>query len=256
MEAGNEAAAIDLAAARCTVTESDDVGATLTKPALKGQLFRVIGEWNETGVAVAIVAHENRQLAIGFQGTGTICYEQSVAFKERTECRRAGKVTRIVGVEFLPPVWRVNPRELKTATRRLRGIARILILVQIAGPAVEGQFLAHVTARAASGHGVKHAGRFVISEQVLDEIAAAVTGIAAVAIVTGPAEMIEAGKVRDRTGVNRCQWQFRVTNLLRSRGYERAFFLPCGKEWIDGVGSHGRHGVDPFMWCEFKWLLQ
>jgi len=52
MEAGNKAAAIDLATAGCPVAEADDVGAALAKASGKGELLGVIRERNEPGLAV------------------------------------------------------------------------------------------------------------------------------------------------------------------------------------------------------------
>ena len=43
-----------------------------------------------------------------------------------------------------------------------------------------------------------------IQQQILDEVAAAVAGPAAVAVLTGPVEMVEAGQVWDGTGVSWC----------------------------------------------------
>ena len=59
MQAGDKAAAVGFAAAGCPVAESDDVGAALAKASGKGQLLGVIGERNESGLTVAIVAHED-----------------------------------------------------------------------------------------------------------------------------------------------------------------------------------------------------
>lgn len=65
MQAGNKAAAVDLLAAAGPVAEADDVGAALDEAAIKGDAFGVIGEGHESGFAVAVVAHENGELAAG-----------------------------------------------------------------------------------------------------------------------------------------------------------------------------------------------
>jgi hypothetical protein len=58
MQSRNEAAAVNLSAARCAVAEPDYVGAGLAKANGKGKLLGV-GERNESGFAVAIVAHDD-----------------------------------------------------------------------------------------------------------------------------------------------------------------------------------------------------
>jgi len=59
MQSGNEAAAVNFAAAGCPVAETDYVGAALTESGSEGKLLGVVGEGNEPGLAVAIVADEN-----------------------------------------------------------------------------------------------------------------------------------------------------------------------------------------------------
>ena len=72
MQAGNEAAAIDLLAARCTVAEADDVGAVLFQAAFEGDSLGVIGEGDVTGVAVAVVSHQYGEDAAGLEHIGTV----------------------------------------------------------------------------------------------------------------------------------------------------------------------------------------
>ena len=114
--------------------------------------------------------------------------QQPVAFQECLQRGRAGEASRVVGVELLPPVGRMDPAELEALAGELRGIAGIWPLVEIAGVAVDAQFLAHIAAGAAAGHGIEDTERFEVAQQVFDEVAAAVAGIAAVAVVAGSAK--------------------------------------------------------------------
>ena len=54
MQSGDEAAAINFAATGCAVAESDDVGAALAKSRSKGKLLGVVGEWDKSGLIIAI----------------------------------------------------------------------------------------------------------------------------------------------------------------------------------------------------------
>ena len=53
-----------------------------------------------------------------------------------------------------------------------------------------------------------------VAQQVFDEIAAAIAGIAAVAIFAGAAEMVQAGQVRDGAGIERCPRQLGIDRLV------------------------------------------
>jgi len=59
MQSGNEAAAVNLAAAGCPVAESNNVRAAKAKSCGKGKLLGVVGERNESGFPVAIITHED-----------------------------------------------------------------------------------------------------------------------------------------------------------------------------------------------------
>jgi hypothetical protein len=61
----------------------------------------------------------------------------------------------------------------------------------------DGKLPAHVRTGAAAGHRVKDVLGVEEKEQVADELAAAITGVTAVAVFTGAVEMIEAGQVGD-----------------------------------------------------------
>ncbi len=73
MQAGDEAAAVDLLAAAGAVAEADDVGAVLLQPGIEGQSLGVVDQRHVAGLAVAVVAHEDGQLAAGFQGLPCSC---------------------------------------------------------------------------------------------------------------------------------------------------------------------------------------
>ena len=89
MESGDEAAAISLAAAGCTVAKADDVGAMLAKASVESEPLGVMGERNETRFAVLIVTHEDGELAARHQRTSAIFNEELVAFKESIERGRS-----------------------------------------------------------------------------------------------------------------------------------------------------------------------
>ena len=67
MQSRNEAAGVNLAGAAGSVTESDDVGTGLLQAGSKRQVFRPIRQRNESGVTVAVVAHEDRELSTRLQ---------------------------------------------------------------------------------------------------------------------------------------------------------------------------------------------
>ena len=92
MQAGNEAAAVNLAAAGCPVAEPDYIGAGLAKASGKSELLGIKRERHKSGLAVAIIAHENCESSARCQDTGTIPNERGVAFKECGQRRRAGQV--------------------------------------------------------------------------------------------------------------------------------------------------------------------
>ena len=54
------------------MAESNDVGAMLIESGGKCQPFRVVRQRDKASLAVAVVAHEDCQLAIGLQGQGRV----------------------------------------------------------------------------------------------------------------------------------------------------------------------------------------
>ena len=76
------------------------------------------------------------------------------------------------------------------------------------------KFAAYVAASAAAGHRVEDRLRLEIEQQVADEIAAAIARIASVAILAGSAEVVQAGQLRHRAGVDRCSRQLRVNRPI------------------------------------------
>lgn len=79
MQAGDEAASVDLGAAAGAVAEPDDVGAVLLQAALEGDAFRVVGEGDEAQLSVLIVAHQDGELAACGQRAGAVGDELPVA---------------------------------------------------------------------------------------------------------------------------------------------------------------------------------
>ena len=62
MQARNESGTIDLRAAAGSVAEADDVGAVPPEPGLESQSLGVIDKRGETGITVAVIAYQDRQL--------------------------------------------------------------------------------------------------------------------------------------------------------------------------------------------------
>ena len=87
MQAGDEAAAVDLLAAAGPVAEADDVGAVLGKPGSEGEALGVKDERDVSGIAVGIIAHEDGELAAGFEARGTVADELAVSAQEMLERR-------------------------------------------------------------------------------------------------------------------------------------------------------------------------
>ena len=90
--------------------------AVLLEAALEGKPLGVIGEGDEAGFAVAVVAHQHGHDAAGLQDVAAMAEQQRVALQERVQRRRARQVARIVGVELLPPVGRMQPDEVEAAS--------------------------------------------------------------------------------------------------------------------------------------------
>src|SRR5712691_8859041 len=109
----------------------------------------------------------------------------------------------------------MKPAKLEAAPRELRGVAGVGACVQVTGPAIDAQFVAYVAACARAGHGVKARVHSVKREQVLDQVAAAIAGVAAVAVIAGLGVVVEARQAGYGTGVPGRAWQSREHRLLR-----------------------------------------
>src|SRR5258707_824473 len=79
--------------------------------------------------------------------------------------------------------------------------------MDIAGHAGDAKFLADVAGGARSAHGVEYQSGAEKRQQVHDELATAVARPASISVLSGPVEVIEAGKVRHRAAGDRCPWQ-------------------------------------------------
>src|SRR5579884_162571 len=262
MEAGDEAAAINLSRTAGPVAEPDNVGAVLAEANRESEPLRVEGEGDKPGLSVAVIAHEDRELAGGLQSAGTVPNELAVAAEERLQGWSAGEVAGIVGVELLPPVGRVCPDEVeRLGVRKPLRVAGVNPAVDVPIQTGDAEFLAYVGACPAAAHGVQDQAGAEVEEQVLDEIAAAVAGVAPVAVLPSDVEVIQTGQVGDRTGVLRCLRQLGVYDLpvLRiglqlERGYDS--FEASGQEGIDDKLLHSdllfscgcrNVGPDPFL---------
>ena len=88
MQSGDERRAVHLSAARRSVAEADDVGATLPQARIEGKSLRVVNERHEPGLAIAVVTHEDGELTAGSQDMSKVAEDRAVAFEERVERRR------------------------------------------------------------------------------------------------------------------------------------------------------------------------
>src|SRR2546425_53698 len=79
----NEAAAVNFLAAARAVREADDVRAGLAQTAFKGDALRVIRQRHESRFAIAVVAHQNHQLAAAIENSSAVVDEHRVAVEER-----------------------------------------------------------------------------------------------------------------------------------------------------------------------------
>ena len=234
VQAGDEAAAINLAATRCSVVEPDDAGAVLTKASGESESLRVVGERAESGFAVAIIAHEDCEFTAWGQDTGTICDERGVAFKECFQRRRARQVSWVVGVKLLPPLGRMRPDEIECRAGRqiveAVCVGRVKALADVPRQAGNAKFSAYVRACAASGHGIEDSLRVEKQEQVTNEPAATISRIFAVAVFTGAVEVIKAGQMRHWTGVAGRKWKPGINRRV----------LATRRRLVDGSRHAGR----------------
>src|SRR5579884_2058730 len=144
MQAGDEAAAVDLSRTAGPVTEPDNVGSVLTKAGGESEPLRVVGQGHKPDLLVAVIAHEDHQFASGLQTAGTVTNELAVAAQERLQGRSAGQVAGVVGVELLPPVGRVCPDEVERlgVGKSLR-VACVNPAVDVPLQARDSEFLAY-----------------------------------------------------------------------------------------------------------------
>jgi hypothetical protein len=98
----------------------------------------------------------------------------------------------------------MRPNEIKCLNgRKVGGIAGIEALMDVEREAWNAEFPAHITARPGAAHRIAYQSGLEVAQQVADQIAAAIAGIASVAVFTGTVKVIEAGQVRDGTGRSR-----------------------------------------------------
>ena len=120
------------------------------------------------------------------------------------------------------------------------GIGGIEALADVLRKAWDTKFTAYVGACAAPGHWIKDVLRVKKHEQIADEIAAAISWVTAVAILTGAVEVVETGQMRYWAG---------VSGRLRKPGINRLVCIERlakgngvavgGVKWIDrGIDLH------------------
>src|SRR5579871_508988 len=177
MQAGNEAAAVDLSRAAGPVAEPDNVGAVLAEASGESEPLRVVRQGHKPGLFVAVIAHQDCELPGGLEGTGTVSDELAVTPKERLQRRSAGEIAGIVCIQLLPPVGRVCPDEVEGFSGEALGVAGINASVDVPGHAGDAEFFAYILARPAAGHWVQEEVGPEVQQQIADEVAAAVAGI-------------------------------------------------------------------------------
>ncbi len=157
---------------------------------------------------------------------------------------------RIVSVNLLSPVWRVRPDEIECGTCGQAAeavcVGGVKAVANVTRQARDGKLAAHVRTGAAAGHRVKDVLGVEEKKQVTDEPAAAITGVTAVAIFTGAAEVIEAGQMRHRAGIQRCQRKPGINRLsggnwLRKRDMAA---MSVVKRIDDVIGLHGENSFE------------
>jgi len=142
------------------------------------------------------------------------------------------------------PVSGMGPDEVERFHRRkVDWIAGVESLMDVEGHAGDAKFLAHIMARTAARHWVANERRFEIKQQILDEIAAAIAWPLTITVLIGTMEMVEAGQVRDRTRISRCEWQPCIDGSVTLLCWRRDPFDAVG---IEGIGGMGAHGQIPF----------
>ena len=83
---------------------------------------------------------------------------------------------------------------------------------------------------AAMGSRIKRGRKY--SSKILDEVAAAIAGLAAVAVLAGTVEVVEAGEVRDGACISGCQWQPSIDGSVTLLCSRRDPFQAAGIEGI------------------------
>src|SRR5260221_676345 len=106
-----------------------------------------------------------------------------------------------------------TPLEAAGLAEKKIGIANVDALPNVGRYAIDGQFAAHVAACAAAGHRVEDISRLEKPQQVLDEVAAAIAGIATVAEIIGVVEVVKASQSRHRAGVDRDAGKLDINGL-------------------------------------------
>ena len=86
MQAGDEAAAVNFSRAAGPVAEPDNVCAVLAKANRESEPLRVVGEGDKPGFFIAVIAHEDGQLAAAIKCDGAVADELAVTPKEMLQC--------------------------------------------------------------------------------------------------------------------------------------------------------------------------
>ena len=190
-------------------------------------------------------------------GPGAIADELAVAREEMLQRRRTRQVSGIVGVELLPPVSGMGPDEVEGLDGgEVIRIAGVETLMDVPREAGEAEFIADVAAGAAASHWVQNQGRLEIQQKILDEVAAAVAGLASVAVLAGSVEVVQAGQVRHGTRISGCEWQPSIDGSVTLLCSRRDPFQAAGIEGIGGVGCvvHGISLLSSCCWSLSSWM--
>ena len=120
-------------------------------------------------------------------------------------------------------------------------IAGVEALMDVEVQAGDAEFLANIGTSPRAAHGIADQAGMEVPQQILDEVAAAIAGVAAVAVLAGTVEVVQAGQVWDRTCISGCKGQpcidGSVTLLLfearpGSGGWRRRDWRWLGLSWL------------------------
>lgn len=169
MQPWNEAARVHFFGATRSVTETDDVSARLLETGCERQSLGPVRKRNVACLAIAVVAHENRELATGAENRCTVLDQLVVSMKEILERWRCAHIPFVGAIHFHAPVRRMNPDEVeRTNSFEGRRITRIEAEADIFGCTEHIEFITDVSTCATARHGIKNSSWLKEANEVFD----------------------------------------------------------------------------------------